>query len=193
MNLMKANKDPEIKIKDTDRFFYHVEHTRILADPTGKYPETNIRIQVYSKKDYNDLFGKGGFISKHGLGAMSDDKVRVVHDPILEQEIEDKGAAEAQKAMLAAEKAEKEAEVKAKEDEKADAEKKEKEAQEEVVRKAEEKELAEKKAAEKAKADEEEMKNGIKEARIKKAAETRARKKAEKEADEEAARRETSS
>ena len=52
MNLMKANKDPEIQIKDTDRFFYHVEHTRILADPSGKYPEINIRIQIYSKKDY---------------------------------------------------------------------------------------------------------------------------------------------
>lgn len=109
---MKANKDPQIQVKDSDIYHYHVEHTRIIVDQTGKYPETNKRIQIYSKKDYNDLFGKGGFIARHGKGATNDDEFRVVHDPIFQKDIEEKGVVQAEKNRLAAEKATKTAKEK---------------------------------------------------------------------------------
>ena len=85
---MKANKDPKIEIKDCDRNHYHVEHTRIELDRTGKHPTINKRMQVYDRKDYDRMFGPKR--SPHaGLGAMNDDEVRVVHDPVLQIELDD--------------------------------------------------------------------------------------------------------
>ncbi len=89
MDLMKANKDPEIQIKENDKYFYHVEHLRIMPDSTGKHPARNTRIQVYSKKDFNAHFGKSGYVAKHGLMATGDDEIRVVHDPVLQLKMED--------------------------------------------------------------------------------------------------------
>lgn len=86
---MKANKDPEIQIKETDRDFYHLEHKRIILDPTGKHPTHDKRIGIYDRKDYDKMFGKKR--SPHaGLKAMNDDEVRVVHDPNLQKELDDK-------------------------------------------------------------------------------------------------------
>lgn len=112
---MKANKDPEIQIKETDRDFYHVEHKRIMRDSTGKHPTVNFRIGIYDRKDYEKMFGKKR--SPHaGLGAMNDDEVRVVHDPDLQKKLDDEEIMKAEKARLAREKADKEkAEKEAKE------------------------------------------------------------------------------
>ena len=100
---MKANKDPRVQIKEIDQNFYHVEHTRIIRDSTGKHPSRDLRIQIYSKKDYNATFGKGGFVDKHGLGAMNDDEIRVVHDPVLKEKLENEAIIKAQKAETKAE------------------------------------------------------------------------------------------
>ncbi len=103
---MKANKDPRVQIKEIDQNFYHVEHTRIIRDSTGKHPSRDLRIQIYTKKDYNATFGKGGFVDKHGLGAMNDDEIRVVHDPVLKEKLENEAIIKAQKAEAAKAKAE---------------------------------------------------------------------------------------
>ncbi len=113
---MKANKDPRVQIRETDQNFYHVEHTRIIRDSTGKHPSRDLRIQIYSKKDYNATFGKGGFVDKHGLGAMNDDEVRVVHDPVLKEKLENEAIIKVQKAEAAKAKEAKAAEAKAKKD-----------------------------------------------------------------------------
>lgn len=107
---MKANLDPKIEIKPCDVDYYHVEHTRIITDSTGKHPEKNRRVQIYSRKEYDNMLR---FIKKNGLGALNDDEIRVVHDPILHEENE--AAAKA--------KAAKEAEIKAKKEEAAEAKK----------------------------------------------------------------------
>ena len=98
---MKANKDPRVQIREIDQNYYHVEHTRIIRDSTGKHPSRDLRIQIYSKKDYNATFGKGGFVSKHGLGAMNDDEIRVVHDPVLKEKLENEAIIKVQKAEAA--------------------------------------------------------------------------------------------
>ncbi len=117
---MKANKDPEIQIKEIDRDLYHVEHTRIMQDSTRKHPTKNKRIQCYDRKDYEKMFGKNR--SPHaGLGAMNDDEVRVVHDPVYQKQLDDEAIAKAEKARLAREKADKaKAEKEAKEKRAAD-------------------------------------------------------------------------
>ena len=90
MKLIKANKDPQVLIKEIDQNCYHVEHTRISPDATGRHPEINKRIIPYIPKEYDQIFGKNGFVEKHGLGAMNDDEVRVVHDPRYAEELEQK-------------------------------------------------------------------------------------------------------
>jgi len=80
---MKANKDREIQIKETDRYFVHVEHTRIINP--GKHPEKVKRVQVYFQSEWRKHLL---WIEKHGLKAMGDDEIRVVHDPKLQKEIE---------------------------------------------------------------------------------------------------------
>jgi len=82
--MIQANKAPEIQIKVTDRDFYHIEFKRILVDATGKYPETKLRVQTYSRKEY------AGFMkwnAKYGIKACGDDQMRVVHDPTIEAEV----------------------------------------------------------------------------------------------------------
>ena len=103
MNLIKANKDPQVMIKEIDQNCYHVEHTRISPDATGRHPEINKRIIPYIPKEYDQIFGKNGFVEKHGLGAMNDDEVRVVHDPRYAEELEQKrNDAEAERVRKAA-------------------------------------------------------------------------------------------
>lgn len=78
---MKANKDPQIEIKDVNRDFYHVEFTRITG--TAQAPETVKDIQVFRKKDF------AGFqktIDIHGIGITGYTSARVVHDPTIQEE-----------------------------------------------------------------------------------------------------------
>ena len=177
MNLIKANKDPEILIKETDQDSYHVEQTRIMVDRTGKHPERMSMIQIYDQGDYNRTFGKNGFIAKNGSGAMNFDEFRVVHDPVLNDEAEQKrNDAEAKRVAKEA-KAAKAAEKQKLEDEKVTAEKE-----------AEDKKAAEEQDIKDQAKEDAEILQGIKDAKVKKAAERRAKKKAEDEAEKEAER-----
>ena len=101
---MKANKDPKVQIKETDKNFYHLEHKRIIVDSTGKHPQIDLRVQTYSRKEYNNLLA---WIGKNGLGALGDDEIRVVHDPILQGELEAKAKEKAEAAESKKLKAEK--------------------------------------------------------------------------------------
>ena len=84
-----------------------------MPDSTGKNPTRNVRIQIYSRKEFNAIFGKGGWVEKYGLGAMNDDEVRVVHDPVLQLKLDDEAIMNDEKNRLRREAAEKKkAEVK---------------------------------------------------------------------------------
>ena len=81
---MKANKDSKIEIKEVNRDYFHIEHTRIIRDSTGKHPETNFRIMTYSRKEWTAL---QQFVARNGLGALNDDELRIVHDPTIEVKV----------------------------------------------------------------------------------------------------------
>jgi len=98
---MKANLDKTIEIKSCDAGCYHVEHTRIIVDPSGKHPTKNKRIAIYFRREYANLLR---FVEKNGLGAMNDDEIRVVHDPVLQDKINNEAILAEEKKRLAAEK-----------------------------------------------------------------------------------------
>ena len=98
---MKANLDKTIEIKSSDAGCYHVEHTRIIADQSGKHPTKNKRIAIYFRREYANLLR---FVEKNGLGAMNDDEIRVVHDPVLQDKINNEAILAEEKKRLAAEK-----------------------------------------------------------------------------------------
>jgi len=100
---MQANKDPKIQIKETDKYSYHVLLTRKVG--TALNPTVYNDVQIYSGKDFA-LMNKS--IDSQGINITGYHEMRVVHDPVLQREIEAKDAA----AKVAAEKA-KEARAKA--------------------------------------------------------------------------------
>jgi hypothetical protein len=100
-NLIQANKDPKILIKEKNKYFWHVEQTRKDVKP-GNDP-TAIRIttwvKVYRTADYKRIFEqqeirpnrRGGPVvrgSMNFLPACGIREARLVHDPILQKEIE---------------------------------------------------------------------------------------------------------
>lgn len=103
--MIQANKDPKILIKEKDKYFWHVEQTRRDVKP-GNDP-TNVRIttwvKVYRTRDYKRIFEPQP--TKRGraqvaVGAMNllpacgIREARLVHDPVLQREIEAREKAE---------------------------------------------------------------------------------------------------
>ncbi|GAH44490.1 unnamed protein product [marine sediment metagenome] len=78
----KANKDPEIQIKEIDVDSYHIEFMRISPDHTGKHPTRTAYLQIYSVRDYEEFIRK----VKDNMRAASFDEMRVVHDPTIKEQ-----------------------------------------------------------------------------------------------------------
>jgi len=98
---MQANKDSKIQIKETDKYSYHVLFTR----KTGRAlnPTVHNDVQIYSGKDFALL---NRSIDNQGINITGYHELRVIHDPVLQREIEAKeeaarGAAEKAKAARA--------------------------------------------------------------------------------------------
>lgn len=112
---MKANKVPEIEIKETDQNFFHIEFTKIRKVKGSKMPAIDKHIQIYTGSELRNLQSA---IDRQGILITGYDELRIVHDPDLMRK---------EQARLEQEKNDAEAERirhEAKEDEKADAEKK---------------------------------------------------------------------
>jgi hypothetical protein len=98
-NLIPANKDPKILIKEKDKYFWHVEQTRRDVKP-GNDP-TNVRIttwvKAYTTKMYKRIF-EGENTNRRGqpsvkggmnlLPAGGIREARLVHDPVLQRQLE---------------------------------------------------------------------------------------------------------
>jgi len=87
MEMIKANRDPSVEIKASDRFAYHVRLERRSVKPGNEqYPEVSHFIKCYTIKTYEHLEGlrtapnpvdwvrSGGYVSAF-----------VVHNPHLEE------------------------------------------------------------------------------------------------------------
>jgi hypothetical protein len=99
-NLIPANKDPKILIKEKDKYFWHVEQTRRDVKPGTD--GTNIRVtttvKVYSNHWYNFIFqpekrkGRRKLSFKGGMNllpACGIREARLVHDPILQRQMDE--------------------------------------------------------------------------------------------------------
>ena len=96
---MQANKDPKIQIKETDKYSYHVLLTRRTG--TVHNPVTYRDVQIYSGKDFA-LLNKS--VDDQGINITGYHEMRIVHDPVLQKEIEareEKARANAEKAREA--------------------------------------------------------------------------------------------
>jgi hypothetical protein len=100
-NLIPANKDPKILIKEKNKYFWHVEQTRKDRKPgsDGTDIRTTTWVKVYRDLDYRRIFEqkdlrpnrRGGPVVKGGMNflpACGIREARLVHDPILQKEIE---------------------------------------------------------------------------------------------------------
>ena len=76
---MKANKDPKIEIKETDKDSVHVKLIRRVG--TANEPQIYEDIQIYDPRDFANMLT---FIDKHGIGVTGYHEMIVVHDPKLE-------------------------------------------------------------------------------------------------------------
>lgn len=87
MEMIKANRDPSVEIKASDRFAYHVRLERRSVKPGNEqYPEVSHHIKCYTKNVFEKMealrnsrspiiwYRAGGFTS-----------ATVVHDPNLEE------------------------------------------------------------------------------------------------------------
>jgi hypothetical protein len=87
MEMIKANRDPSVEIKASDRFAYHVRLERRSVRPGNEqYPEVSHHIKCYPKDTFEKMealrnarspiiwYRAGGFTS-----------ATVVHDPNLEE------------------------------------------------------------------------------------------------------------
>jgi hypothetical protein len=109
--MIPANKDPKILIKEKDRYFWHVEQTRRDVKP-GNDPtavRTTTWVKVYRGVDYKRIFESKETVARRGgprikggtnlLPAGGIREARLVHDPILQKQIEGREAEE-RKAMM---------------------------------------------------------------------------------------------
>jgi hypothetical protein len=103
-NLIPANKDPKILIKEKNKYFWHVEQTRKDVKPGGDGTDIRIttRVKVYRDPDYKRIFEqkdlrpnrRGGPVVKGGMNflpACGIREARLVHDPNLQKEIDARG------------------------------------------------------------------------------------------------------
>jgi len=100
--LVKANKDPEILIKEGDQDSWHVQFKRVTG--TLLNPEVMLDVQIYSRKDF-ELLNKA--VDKQGIYITGYHEMRVVHDPVLRQRLEDEAFAKSEQEKAAKEKREK--------------------------------------------------------------------------------------
>ena len=92
---MRANKDPNIIIKETDSKFYHVEFTKIVPDGNSKRTKDLKTIQLYDRKSFKRTFSdKDSAVNRLGIACTGFDEVRIVHDPVLQEELEHKAEQE---------------------------------------------------------------------------------------------------
>jgi len=92
---MRANKDPNITIKETDSKFYHVEFTKIVPDGNSKRTKDLKTIQLYDRKSFKRTFSdKDSAVNRLGIACTGFDEVRIVHDPVLQEELEHKAEKE---------------------------------------------------------------------------------------------------
>lgn len=170
MDLIQANKDPKIQIKEIDRECYHVEFLRIMPTTEGPHRPDEVRdIQVFTQQAWKNMQLA---LNKPGLSVkmLNYHEARIVHDPVLQKEIDDKGLMDAEKDRL---KAEADKKQKAKDAEKAEEERIIKEAKAKEKQEAEEKKAAEEEAKAKAKAEAQEVGDAKKEILVNKAAEAK--------------------
>ena len=80
---MQANKDPKIQIKEADKYLYHVLLTRKTG--TARNPSVYNDIQMYSGKDFAQM---NKMIDSQGINITGYHEMRIVHDPVLQREIE---------------------------------------------------------------------------------------------------------
>ncbi len=91
-NLIPANKDPKVMIKESDQNFWHVEITRKTIDPSNpKNVWSDSFIQVFDDANFNRIFrpelyfnknAKTGEYPNYKPAALIDES-RIVHDPEL--------------------------------------------------------------------------------------------------------------
>ena len=101
VNLIPANKDPKVLIKEKNKYFWHVEQSRIDVNPKNS---RDIRkttwVKVYRKKDYFKIFEPAQGTRNFKPACLIAES-RLVHDGGL-QKIMDREAA-AEKNVLSAE------------------------------------------------------------------------------------------
>jgi len=76
---MQANLAPEIKIKETDKDFYHVEFTRL--EPQGdepSRPKETKDIRVFTIETWKKM---DKVISERGIFVLNYHEFRIVHNP----------------------------------------------------------------------------------------------------------------
>ena len=78
---MKANKDPKIQIKESDKDSFHVKLIRRVGD--AKNPEIFEDIQIFYQKDFAGMLKA---IDKQGINITGYDEMIVVHNPLLDEE-----------------------------------------------------------------------------------------------------------
>ena len=78
---MKANKDPKIEIKESDKDSVHVKLIRRVG--TANNPEITEDIQIFHQREFADMLKR---IDKHGMGMTGYHEMIVVHDPKLKPE-----------------------------------------------------------------------------------------------------------
>jgi|GEM_PF-4590942 len=87
---MKANKDPQVQIKDADKDCYHVRLARY--DGTPQNPIKRAIIQIFTKKDFD---GFKRTTKKQAIGITGWHEAEIVHDPTF-VEAEQKSAAKSE-------------------------------------------------------------------------------------------------
>lgn len=103
-----ANKDPNVLIKECDKYFWHVEQSRVDVHPRDpRNIRTTTRIAIYRDKDFRRIFetekwykGSKIKVKTYKPACLIAGPVRIVHDPILQKQI-DAEAAEFVKKMAA--------------------------------------------------------------------------------------------
>jgi hypothetical protein len=85
--MISANKDPEYKIKEKDKYYWHVLQTRITLDKNN--PKVQVRdsfVQIYDTANFNFIFRPervGGKLLVNFRNSCLIDEARVIHDPEL--------------------------------------------------------------------------------------------------------------
>jgi protein tyrosine/serine phosphatase len=107
----QANKDPNVLIKESDKYLWHVEQSRVDIHPRDpRNIRTTTRIAIYRDKDFRRIFETEKWYKNSKIkiktlkpACLIAGQVRIVHDPHLQKQM-DAEASEFVKKMAAGKK-----------------------------------------------------------------------------------------